>query len=331
VGAGANTGNLPNGSARAVRRATGTPVSLGYLAGRLGQGMLVLLGVSVVVFGLSWLTGDPSSVLLPPSTPPEQVAAFRHRLGLDQPVPIQYLDFVGRALHGDFGISLRDRTPALPLVLDRLPATLELIAAALTFALLVAVPLGIAAAVWHGRWPDALVRAVAVLGQSTAAPWLAAVLIIVFAVQLRWLPSSGANGPQSLILPAIVTGAYTAAGLTRLLRSSLLDVLGQDFIRLGYAKGLSTADVVWRHALRNAALPVLAYLAVQVTFLFGGTVVAETVFAYPGVSRLAVQAVQTRDLPVIQVFVLLAAAIVVVVNLLGDLVNVWLDPRIRLA
>jgi peptide/nickel transport system permease protein len=306
-------------------------VTLGYLAGRLGQGVLVLLGVSVVVFALSWLSGDPSSVLLPPSTPPEQVAAFRHTLGLDQPAPIQYLDFLGRALHGDFGISLRDRTPALPLVLDRLPATLALMAAALVFALLVAIPLGIVAAVWHGRWPDALARALAVLGQSTAAPWLAAVLIIVFAVELRWLPSSGAAGPQSLILPAIVTGAYTAAGLTRLLRSSLLDVLGQDFIRLGYAKGLSTAGVVWRHALRNAALPVVAYLAVQVAFLFGGTVVAETVFAYPGVSRLAVQAVQTRDLPVIQVFVLLAAAIVVVVNLLGDLVNLWLDPRIRLA
>jgi peptide/nickel transport system permease protein len=302
-----------------------------YLAQRLAHGVLVLLGVSAVVFGLTWLTGDPTSVLLPVSTPPDQVEAFRHTMGLDQPIPVQYLSFLGRAVRGDFGVSLRHRTAALPLVAERLPVTLRLMGAALVIGLLVAVPLGILGATHRGRWPDFLARFVALLGQSVASPWLGVMLILVFAVNLRWLPSSGADRPQSIILPAIVACTYTAAGLTRLLRSSLLEVMGNDYVRTARAKGLSSSSIMRRHALKNAAIPVIAFLGVQVTFLFGGTIVAETMFAYPGMSRLAVEAINTRDLPVIQVFVLLAAVVVVVVNLLVDLTYRWLDPRIRLA
>jgi len=302
-----------------------------YLAQRLLHGVAVLLGVSVVVFGLTWLTGDPASVLLPVNTPPEQVAVFRHSMGFDQPVPVQYLSFLGRALHGDFGVSFRHRTSALPLVAERLPVTLRLMAAALAFALLLALPLGILGATFHGRWPDLLSRLVALLGQSIAAPWLGVMLILVFAVNLRWLPSSGANRPAAIILPAIVAGAYSAAGLTRLLRSSLLEVLGNDYIRTARAKGLAERSIMARHALKNAAIPVLAFLGIQITFMFGGTIVAETMFAYPGMSRLAVEAIATRDLPVIQVFVLLAGGLVVLVNLLMDVLYAWLDPRIRLA
>jgi len=302
-----------------------------YLAQRLLHGVAVLLGVSVVVFGLTWLTGDPASVLLPVNTPPEQVAVFRHSMGFDQPVPVQYLSFLGRALHGNFGVSFRHRTSALPLVAERLPVTLRLMAAALAFALLLALPLGIVGATFHGRWPDLLSRLVALLGQSIAAPWLGVMLILVFAVNLRWLPSSGANRPEAIILPAIVAGAYSAAGLTRLLRSSLLEVLGNDYIRTARAKGLAERSIMARHALKNAAIPVLAFLGVQITFMFGGTIVAETMFAYPGMSRLAVEAIATRDLPVIQVFVLLAGGLVVLVNLLVDVLYAWLDPRIRLA
>ncbi|MBV9329639.1 MAG: ABC transporter permease [Chloroflexi bacterium] len=302
-----------------------------YILKRLLHGIFVLFGISIIVFGLTWLTGDPASVLLPLNTPPDQVAQFRHQMGLDQPVPLQYLEFVGRAAHGDFGTSFRNRTAALPLVLGRLPMTLALMGAALLFAMLVAVPLGIVAALFHRRMPDFLARFVALLGQSVAAPWLGVMLILLFAVNLRWLPSSGAATPQSIILPAIVAGAYSAAGLTRLLRSSLLEVMANDYVRTALAKGLPTRLVVLRHALKNAAIPVVAFLGIQIAFLFGNTVIAEAIFAYPGMSRLAVDAISARDTPVIQVFVLLAGAVVVLVNLAADVTYAWLDPRIRLA
>jgi peptide/nickel transport system permease protein len=302
-----------------------------YIVKRLLHGLVVLFGISVVVFGLTWLTGDPASVLMPINTPPEQVANFRHAMGLDQPLPVQYAAFLQRAVKGDLGNSFRHRTPALPLVLERLPVTLRLMGAALAFAILVAVPLGFVAAAFHKRAPDFLARFLALLGQSMAAPWLGVMLIFLFAVNLRWLPSSGAAKPESIILPAIVAGTYSAAGLTRLLRSSLLEVLANDYIRTARAKGLTTRLVMWRHALKNAAIPVVAFLGVQVTFMFGNTIIAETMFAYPGMSRLAVEAISTRDMPVIQVFVLLAGGLVVVVNLLIDFVYAWLDPRIRLA
>lgn len=301
-----------------------------YIGRRLLHGVLVLFGISVVVFGLTWLTGDPASVLLPVNTPPDQVANFRHQMGLDQPVPLQYVAFLTRALHGDFGNSFRHRTPALGLVAERLPVTLRLMAAALAFAIAIALPLGTVAAAFHRKPPDFAARFVALLGQSMAAPWLGVMLIFLFAVTLRWLPSSGAAQPQSIVLPAIVAGTYTAAGLTRLLRSSLLEVLANDYIRTAQAKGLTRRVVLWRHALKNAAIPVIAFLGVQLTFMFGNTVIAETMFAYPGMSRLAVEAISTRDMPVIQVFVLLAGVLVVLVNLCIDLVYAWLDPRIRL-
>jgi ABC-type dipeptide/oligopeptide/nickel transport system permease component len=294
-------------------------------------GVFVLLGVSTVVFALTWLTGDPASALLPVNTPPDQVAAFRHNMGLDKPVPVQYVEYLARAIHGDFGVSFRNRTEALPLVLSRLPVTLKLMGAALVFAFGVAVPLGVLAASFHRKLPDFLARFVALFGQSLAAPWLGIMLIFVFAVNLRWLPSSGASDPKSIILPAIVTGAYSAAGLTRLLRSSLLEVMANDYIRTARAKGLGPTAVMWRHAMKNAAVPVIAFISVQITFVFGNSVIAEAMFAYPGMSRLAVDAISTRDMPVIQVFVLLAGTVVVVVNLVADLAYVWLDPRVRLS
>jgi peptide/nickel transport system permease protein len=302
-----------------------------YVASRLLHGVFVLFGISTVVFALTWLTGDPASALLPINTPPDQVEAFRHNMGLDQPVPVQYVAFLGRALHGDFGVSFRNRTAALPLVVSRLPVTLKLMAAALIYALIVAVPLGIMAAAFHRKAPDFIARFLALFGQSLAAPWLGIMLIFAFAVNLRWLPSSGAADPKSIILPAIVAGSYSAAGLTRLLRSSLLEVMSNDYMRTARAKGLGPRLVIWRHGLKNAAIPIIAFLSVQITFMFGNTVIAEAMFAYPGMSRLAVEAISTRDMPVIQVFVLLAGTLVVVVNLFADLAYAWLDPRIGLA
>src|SRR5438105_15097047 len=282
-----------------------------YVAQRLLHGAFVLFGISTIVFALTWLTGDPASALLPINTPPDQVEAFRHNMGLDQPIPVQYVAFLSRALHGDFGVSFRNRTAALPLVLSRLPVTLKLMGAALLFALLVALPLGILAAAFHRRPPDFLARFVALFGQSVAAPWLGIMLIFVFAVNLRWLPSSGASQPQSVILPAIVAGAYAAAGLTRLLRSSLLEVMANDYIRTARGKGLPPRLVIARHALKNAAIPFIAFFGIQLTFMFGNTVVAESMFAYPGMSRLALDAIATRETHVILVLVILAPDMVV--------------------
>jgi peptide/nickel transport system permease protein len=299
-----------------------------FLARRLVHGLGVLLGVSVLVFALTWLTGDPISVLVPRNTPPEELARLRHDLGLDRPVPVQYLDFLQRAVKGDFGQSLRHRAPALPLVLERLPASLLLLASALLVALLVGLPLGMLGAAFHGRPPDVLARLLSLLGQSLAAPWLGLLLILVFAVQLRWLPSSGAAQPEGIVLPALVAGLYPAAGLSRLLRAGLVEALRGDYVRAARGKGLPERLVVLRHALKNAALPVVTFVGVQVAFLFGNSVVAEAVFAYPGMGRLAVDAIASRDVPVIQAFVTVSAAVVVLVNLLADLLYARLDPRI---
>jgi ABC-type dipeptide/oligopeptide/nickel transport system permease component len=301
-----------------------------YLAQRLIHGALVLLGVTAVVFGLTFLTGDPASVLVPLNTSREEMESFRHQMGLDRPVPVQYVDFLGRAVHGDFGDSFRHHEPAMGLVFERVPATLRLSAVALGFALLISVPLGTLAALNHRRPLDALCRLMALLGQSVPAFWLAIVLILVFSVYLHWLPSSGAESWQSLLLPGLTVGAASAATLARLLRSSLIEVFTQDYMRTAYAKGLSRSAAVIKHAMRNAALPVLSYLALQVVFVLSNAVVVESIFAYPGMGRLAVEAIATRDVPVIQAFVTVAAVVVVLVNIAVDLAYVRLDPRIRL-
>jgi ABC-type dipeptide/oligopeptide/nickel transport system permease component len=302
-----------------------------FLVQRLLHGVGVVLGVSVIVFGLTWLRGDPLTVLVPLNTPPAEMARLKHDLGLDRPVPVQYLDFLSHAIRGDFGTSLRQRTPAMPLVMERLPATLLLISAALTFAVITGIPLGMLAAAFHNQVPDILARAIALLGQSLAAPWVALMLMLVFAVQLRWLPSSGLNGPSGVILPAIVAGLYPAAGLVRLLRAGLLEVLSADYVRAARARGLPERVVLLRHTLKNAAVPTLTFFGVQLAFMFGNSVVAEAIFAYPGMGRLAVDAIGARDVPLIQAFVALVAVVVVLANLAIDALYVWLDPRIRLA
>ena len=302
-----------------------------YVLQRLVQGLLVLLGVTTIVFGLVFVAGDPAATLAPLDATPEERAAFAHNMGLDRPIPVQYVDFLAHAVRGDFGTSYSSHEPAMGLVLERLPATLRLAAAAVLFALIVSVPLGLLAAMNHNNWVDALARFFAFLGQSIPVFLLGMVLILVFAVGLHWLPSSGAESWKSLILPAVSVGSFSAAVLARLLRSSLLEVLSQEYIRTAYAKGLRGRIVVVRHALRNAALPFITMLGLQVGFLLSGAVVAETIFAYPGMGRLAVEAISRKDVPVIQAFVTVAAVIVIVANLLVDLAYTRIDPRIRLS
>jgi peptide/nickel transport system permease protein len=284
--------------------------------------------VSVIAFALTHLSGDPAALLLPPSATLEDIAVFRHAQGLDRPLPVQYLDFLGRAVRGDFGRSIRLGEPALALVLGRLPATLELSAAAMVIALVVALPLGIASAVRRGSVVDQLSLLLSLLGQSFPVFWLGIIFIIIFAEDLQWLPASGRGDVKHLVLPAITLSLYTIAIITRLLRSSLVDVLSADFIRTARGKGLPERAILVGHALKNAALPVVTVVGLQAGTLLGGAVITEEVFAYPGMGRLALQAIANRDFTVVQAFVVVMAILITAINFGVDLLYARLDPRV---
>jgi peptide/nickel transport system permease protein len=301
-----------------------------YLLRRALHGVVVLLGVSIVVFLLMHLGGDPVAVLLPLDAPPEQVEAFRREMGFDRPLPVQYGYFLSRALRGDFGYSYHYRTDAMSIVLERLPATIRLTAGALVVALVVSIPAGIFAALRKGSVLDMLVRIFVLLGQAVPGFWLALVLIMVFGVRLRWLPVSGAEGWKSLVLPAVVAGSFSMATVTRLLRCNLVETLAETYIMVARGKGVPRNQVITRHALKNAAIPTITVIGLQMGWLLGGAVISEVVFAYPGMGRLAVTAISYRDVPVIQSFVAITALIVVIINLGVDVLYGWADPRIRL-
>ena len=300
-----------------------------YLLRRGWQSLLVLLGVSVVVFLILHLTGDPALLLLPPDATAEDIARFRKAMGFDDPVTVQYVRFLKGALRGDFGESVRHGEPALDLVLERLPATFELAGAGLLLALCLAIPTGIVSAVRRNTVVDYVSTVVALLGQAMPTFWLGIMLILVFSVRLSWLPSSGRGDLEHLILPAITLGLFTTARITRLTRSGMLEVLSQDYIRTARAKGVSESPVVWKHALKNAAIPIVTIVGIELGTLLGGSVITETIFAWPGVGRLSVQAISNRDYPVVQAAVFLLASTFVIVNFLVDIVYTYLDPRIR--
>ena len=302
---------------------------LPYLMRRVLHGLLVIFGVSVVVFVLIRLGGDPVLQMVPEGTTKEEIAQYRQLLGFDRPIYEQFANYILHAVQGDFGNSLRHRQPALPLLLERLPATLKLAGVAMTFALIIGIPIGILAALKPNSLLDSAGMATALLGQSVPSFWMGLMLIFVFAVGLRWLPPSGAGSWQHLVLPGFTLGAYSTALNARLLRSSMLEVMGLDYVRTARAKGLAERLVVVRHALRNALIPVVTAFALQMGFLMSGAVITEQVFAYPGVGRLAVQAIYARDYPVVQAFVMMIATIVVSMNIVVDLVYGYLDPRIR--
>jgi peptide/nickel transport system permease protein len=289
----------------------------------------VILAVTSFAFALIHLSGDPLAGLLPPGSSPEQEATIRRRFDLDRPLAVQYTSFLTHAAQGDFGESWRGRQPAMTLVLERLPATLKLTGAAIAIALLIGIPLGIVAGSRPGGSLDAGATGIALLGQALPGFWLGTLLIMIFAVRLRWLPASGEDGWRSLILPAITLAAYPAATITRLLRAALIETMHQEFIRTARGKGLPGAAILRVHALQNAALPTLAFVGLQIGFLLGGAVVVESVFAYPGIGRLALQAVADRDLPVIQAFVVVIAILIVALNMAVDALAHLMDPRLR--
>jgi len=301
-----------------------------YLVRRLAQSLVVLLGVSFVVFFILHLTGDPAAVLLPPDASAEDLQRFRQMMGFNDPFVVQYGRFLRGALQGDFGQSIRHGEPAFGLVVERMPATFELSGAALVIALALAIPAGIVSAVRRNTTVDYVSTVVALLGQSLPTFWLGIMLILVFSVHWGWLPSSGRGSPDHLILPAITLGLFTTARIARLTRSGMLDVLNQDFIRTARAKGVSDPPVVWKHALKNAAIPIVTIVGIELGTLLGGSVITETIFAWPGVGRLSVQAIYNRDYPVVQAAVFLLASTFVLVNLVVDILYTYLDPRIRL-
>jgi ABC-type dipeptide/oligopeptide/nickel transport system permease component len=300
-----------------------------YLLRRLWQSLLVILGVSVVVFLILHLTGDPAALLLPPDATAEDIARFRTAMGFDDPVAVQYVRFLKGAVRGDFGESLRHGEPAMALVVERLPATFQLAGAGLLIALVVAIPAGIISAMKRNTAVDYVATVSALLGQAMPTFWLGIMLILVFSVRLNWLPSSGRGGLEHLILPAITLGLFTTARITRLTRSGMLEVLAQDYIRTARAKGVGEAPVVWKHALKNASIPIVTIVGIDLGTLLGGSVITETIFAWPGVGRLSVQAIFNRDYPVVQSAVFLLSTTFVLVNFLVDVVYTYLDPRIR--
>jgi len=301
-----------------------------YIIRRLIQSVGLVFGVSIIVFVLVRLIpGDPARSMLAESASAEQVAAMRQQLGLDRPIPIQYLIFLGQALRGDLGRSLFYGEPTVTVLLGHLPATLLLATVALTFAIVVAVPLGVLSAVRRDSPWEYLGMGVAMLGQSIPAFWLGLMLVLVFAVFLRVLPASGIGGPQHLVLPAITLGAYLMSLTARLVRSGLLDVLHEDYVRTARAKGLSDRRVVYGHAMRNVLIPLVTVLGLQIGTLLGGAVITETIFAWPGVGTVVYTAINARDYPLVQAAVLMLSIFFVFINLAVDLLYAYIDPRIH--
>ena len=302
-----------------------------FILSRLLSAMLVLLGVSCLVFLLIHLVpGDPVEVMLGEAAQPADREALRHALGLDQSLPTQLLHYFNALLHLDLGTSLQSKRPITELLWERIPATAQLAGAALFVAVLIAIPLGVIAAVRKDSPWDYGAMTVSMFGVSIPNFWLGPILILVFSVWLGWLPVSGREQADSIILPAITLGTALAAVLSRMVRSALLEVLHEDYIRTARAKGLSENVVIWRHGLRNALLPVVTVLGLQLGVLLGGAVVTEMVFSWPGLGELTIESIQRRDYPVVQACVLLISTSYVVVNTLTDLVYGWLDPRVRL-
>ncbi|ULH17054.1 ABC transporter permease (plasmid) [Deinococcus sp. KNUC1210] len=303
-----------------------------YLAAQVFQAILVVLFVTLVVAVMLRFSGDPAVAQFQGASAPtaEQLQQIRQALGLDQPVWLQYLHFLGGILRGDFGTSFRGGTPVGSLITHALPPTLLLAFCSLLLSLVISLPLGVYAAVHKGSWGDQVIRFLTLLGLSFPNFWLGIMLVLIFGVTLRWLPPSGYEGGASLVLPSVTLGLILTSATVRLLRASLLDVLKTQYVTVARSKGLAERRVLYKHALRNTAIPVITFIGLQFGGLVGGVVVVEQVFAWPGMGLLALQAISNRDFPVLQGAVTVLALLVVVINLLVDLSYGLFDPRIRM-
>lgn len=302
-----------------------------YVIRRLLQSVVVLVVLALVVFSLARVTGNPADLLLPEDATTEDREHLLHALGLDRPVHVQLGVFLSGALRGDLGTSIRYRQPAVEVFFERLPNTLTLVPLALAASVIIAIPLGLLAAVYRGTVVDRITGTIAVLGIATPSFWLGVVLIYVFSVKLGWLPSARMGGPAHFVLPIITLSGFLVAGMTRLVRSSVLEVLDTEFVKLARIKGLPERAVIWKHCLGNALIPVVTLFGVFFALMVTGAIVTETVFAWPGVGRLTYEAVIFRDYPLLQAVILLQATIVLAVNLGVDILYAYLDPRVRYA
>jgi peptide/nickel transport system permease protein len=300
-----------------------------YVLARLAQSALVVVLSLTAVFGMVRLGGDPVLLFMPMDIQAKDVDEFRERLGFNDPLALQYARFMVGALRADFGESLRYRRDAFGLVLERLPATLLLAGTSIALTLLLAVPLGVLMAVRRDTLVDHAGTVVTVLGQATPGFWLGLMLIYAFAVQLRWLPTGGSGTLAHLVMPSVVLAAFFSARIARLTRSAVLDVLNEDYITTARAKGLGEGRVVGKHTLRNSAIPVVTLAGLEAGQLLGGAVVTETIFAWPGLGRLTVQALLNRDFPVVMAAVAFTSVVYTLMNLAVDLLYGWLDPRVR--
>jgi peptide/nickel transport system permease protein len=302
-----------------------------YIVHRLLQGLVLLFMVATIVFFLGRLTGNPVDLMLPEEATAEDRQAMIQALGLDGSLYEQFVIFITNAFRGDLGMSIRMRQPAVDAFFDRLPNTLAIIPWALLMAMAIGIPLGVVAALNRGNFIDRLAGGIGVLGIAMPSFWLGIILIFVFSVELGWLPSGRMGGPEHYVLPVITLGAFLVAGFMRLIRSSMLEVMESEFVKLARIKGLSEWVVIWKHCLRNALIPVLTLWGVFVGNLITGAIVTETVFAWPGVGRLTYEAVIYRDFPLLQAVIILKAILILSINLLVDILYAYVDPRIRLS
>ena len=305
-----------------------------YVANRVGQSIVNIMCITILVFLLARATGDPADVFIDDALPPEAVEMFRAKLGLDQPLYVQYWFFLKDLARGDLGQSVKGHRPVTQMLVERLPATFSLGLVAMGIAMVMGIPLGVLSAVYRGTVIDRAAKIIAFLGQSTPSFWLGIMLMLFFGVffyqqGLPSLPISGRGGPVTYILPAFTMGWFVVAGLVRLTRSSMLDVLDSDYVTMARAKGLNEKIVIWKHALRNAMIPVLTYSGLILGGFMNGSVVVEQVFAWPGVGRMALTAVSGRDFPVVQGVVIMIGIFYIVINLLVDILYVLVDPRIK--
>jgi peptide/nickel transport system permease protein len=300
-----------------------------YIVGRLLQSVASLFVVSVVVFALVRFSGDPIAIMAPPEATQQDIELIRAYLGLDQPWPVQYWRFATRALRGDFGQSIRFRRPAMDLIFERYGATLELGGLAVLIVIVVAIPVGVHAAVRRGTALDYVARGFAALGQAVPPFWLGLLLVLLFGVLLRLLPTSGRGTPLHILLPGITLGWFAVAGLMRLTRSAMLDVLGSEYVKLARIKGLPERQVIWKHAFKNAALPVVTFAALLFVALLNGSIIVESVFSWPGLGLLVIEAVDSRDYPIVQAVVMCLSAMYIGVNLIVDMLYAYLNPKIR--
>jgi peptide/nickel transport system permease protein len=302
---------------------------LRYIAGRIGQAILATFGVLTIVFFVMRLSGDPTLLLVPEGATAEQIAELRHQLGFDRPLLVQYGAYVADLARLDLGESLVQRAPVSAIVAERIPYTLALAAGALVVALGIGIPAGILMAVRRGTLLERALAAFVLAGQSLPTFWSGILMILLFGVSLGWLPTSGADSPQSLIMPSVALGALTMSTFARMARISVLDELSRDYVAAARARGLSLAAAVWRHVLRNAAIPVVTVAALEIGNLLAGAVIVETVFAWPGIGQLAMQSIAARDFLLVQTIVLFVSLVYVFSNLLADLAYAAIDPRIR--